>query len=578
MDNGLKSFSELLQESYSIPSYQRSYVWQTEKDEDEICVFWNDLKDFYDNGMGKQKTRYLFGPMIVYSGDNNSIIDGQQRLTTVVIFLCVSRDIFQEIASKDGKIVCPDAVTESSDIKSLIGKVYTDPSKSKINLTVAKSNQTFFFDEIIKPRSPGQIWGNAPNKATSNMKSAYIYLYNKLRDFVLCGKDEFEHSPEESARLASIVYELTHKFQVFYVSTSDLAESYHAFETLNYRGRELEPSDLFKNYAFSRCNSDGQNNEVEKLWESMTATVGESNLTEYIRYSWVSNHSDVTKKALFNKISNVLETPTLVLNFLKELERYSIYYAFCKKPAAHIAPFKNKNLISIIEDLDAMHSLLYFPVLLSMKKTGYSEDQIESVLDRISIYILRNTVIPQTKVKLTDHWASVVNSAGMLSKGVDLEVVQQVIDDFNKEINSDKQFRIDLHAYLGSSKDANRENSIPKMLLRRVFRYKGYPMPYKEFELEHIYPQKPGKKAKENWPSFNPDYHDEYCYNLGNMTLLSGHDNGSIKNKSFSVKRDVYAKSPLCDNMTIATYSDWTPDQIRERQSWIEDMVVEVWH
>ena len=577
MENGLKSFSELLQESYSIPSYQRSYVWQTKQDDDEVRVFWNDLKDFYENGLRKQKTRYLFGPMVVYSGEKNSIIDGQQRLTTVMIFLCASRDLFKEIEIKDGKTVCPDAATDSSYVQTLIGKVYSDPNKSEINLTVARANQSFYFDEIIKPRSPGQSWGNAPNVATSNMKSTYEYLYDQLKQFVLNGKQDFEHSPEESARLYSIVHVLTHKFQVFYVSTFDLAESYHAFETLNYRGRPLEPSDLFKNYAFSRCNSDGQNGEVEELWDSMTRIVGERNLTEYIRYSWVSSHSDVTKKALFNKISTTLETPTSILNFLKELEKYSKYYAYCKNPAANITPFKNNDITSIIEDLDAMNSLLYFPVLLAMVKTGYSEDQIVSVLDRIAIYILRNTVIPQTKVKLTDHWKSVVNNAGQLSKKPDPKYVQQAIDDFKKEINSDDQFRIDLNAYIGSKGDEKKENSIPKMLLRRAFKQNGYPMPYREFELEHIYPQKPGKKAKENWPQFKPEYHDEYCYNLGNMTLLSSHDNGSIKNKSFSTKKAVYANSPLCDNKEIATLSDWTPDQITDRKSRIIDKIIEKW-
>ena len=577
MDNGLKSFSELLQESYVIPAYQRDYVWSA-KDDGSVSTFWDDLIEFHSHGLGKQSSRYLFGPMIVYNdGEKNSVIDGQQRLTTVMIFLCAARDVFTEIAIKDGFTVCNDAITDRNSVTELIGKVYEDPNRCLLKLQLAPANQTYYFTEIILQGDPDKKWGTPPNESTKRMKEAYIFFSSKLKNFVLNDKEYFEHTPEESSKLVSIVTTLTHKFKVFYISTLDLAESYHAFETLNYRGKPLSASDLFKNYAFSRCDPDGKNPEVERVWASIVLQIGSSDITDYIRYTWVSFNPTITKNVLFKKISSSLTTTTEIMKFLRDLDKYAKYYAYCRNPAKIAKVFSNNDLVANIEDMDAMGSLLYYPLLLSMIKAGYSEEDMSRVLDRIVVYTLRNITIPIKKMKVTDHWQRVVSSANEISNTSGQISVRQLIDKFDRPINSDEQFEIDLNAYQSSKKDGKIENSIPKMMLRRAFKHNGYPMPYREFHLEHIYPQKTGKKAEQNWPCFEPVYHDEYCYNLGNMTLLSGPDNESISNGPFSLKKGIIGDSPLCDNKEIAQNEDWTPDTIQERKKMIVQRIIEAW-
>lgn len=77
---------------FIIPDYQREYDW----DDTEIDEFLDDLNDL------EKDEKYFIGHM-VFEGDFNgtkfSVIDGQQRITTTTILLCVVRDLLIQINS-----------------------------------------------------------------------------------------------------------------------------------------------------------------------------------------------------------------------------------------------------------------------------------------------------------------------------------------------------------------------------------------------------------------------------------------------------------------------------------------------
>ena len=105
MTDGLFSLKKILTDTFEIPPYQRSYVWKSNETESKIgeaAIFFKDLVE-YNNNKNEIK-RYLFGPLIVQSknDDLKQIIDGQQRMTTVMIFLCAARDLLNH--SADSKV------------------------------------------------------------------------------------------------------------------------------------------------------------------------------------------------------------------------------------------------------------------------------------------------------------------------------------------------------------------------------------------------------------------------------------------------------------------------------------------
>jgi uncharacterized protein with ParB-like and HNH nuclease domain len=76
---------------FHIPRFQRPYSW----DDENINEFWNDV-------VVNQTEDYFIGSMVVYKKDKQQfgVVDGQQRLTTITILLCVLRDYFIELNKK----------------------------------------------------------------------------------------------------------------------------------------------------------------------------------------------------------------------------------------------------------------------------------------------------------------------------------------------------------------------------------------------------------------------------------------------------------------------------------------------
>ncbi len=77
---------------FFIPRFQRPYSW----DDENISEFWEDLV----NNTGEN---YFIGSMVVYRRSKQlfGVVDGQQRLTTITIFLCALREAFRELGDVD---------------------------------------------------------------------------------------------------------------------------------------------------------------------------------------------------------------------------------------------------------------------------------------------------------------------------------------------------------------------------------------------------------------------------------------------------------------------------------------------
>jgi uncharacterized protein with ParB-like and HNH nuclease domain len=83
----------LLDASYfHIPRFQRPYSWEA----DNVTDFWNDI-------VANKSDDYFIGSMVVYkkAKQQYGVVDGQQRLTTITILLCVIRDCFHELGCED---------------------------------------------------------------------------------------------------------------------------------------------------------------------------------------------------------------------------------------------------------------------------------------------------------------------------------------------------------------------------------------------------------------------------------------------------------------------------------------------
>lgn len=82
---------------YRIPNYQRPYKWEDE----QVEQLFDDIYEAYKNSKHDEGENYFLGSIVVTKQSNDNyeyeVIDGQQRITTLMILFCVLRDCFKDI-------------------------------------------------------------------------------------------------------------------------------------------------------------------------------------------------------------------------------------------------------------------------------------------------------------------------------------------------------------------------------------------------------------------------------------------------------------------------------------------------
>lgn len=173
---------------FLIPDYQRPYAWG----EKECQTLWDDLFlfAFPDNDCDKFKSdsdEYFLGPIVTFKNDDGKleIIDGQQRLTTLMLLL-------RAFYEKYGSMKNDKAVKTSKFIEQCIWKTdeFGDPDKSalKIDSEVATDKEKGEFLNILKT---GKVSENEKSSYANN----YRFFQQKIVDFLNTYPDWFSFFP-----------------------------------------------------------------------------------------------------------------------------------------------------------------------------------------------------------------------------------------------------------------------------------------------------------------------------------------------------------------------------------------------
>ena len=106
---GKQTIAQVFAEWYTVPSYQRHYVWESDNVNDM-------LDDFASNYIEHAKEEYFLGSYIIQSKDNNNdLLDGQQRITTLFLLFAFLRDYAD--SSCDVKETCVDLIFQNISVQ-----------------------------------------------------------------------------------------------------------------------------------------------------------------------------------------------------------------------------------------------------------------------------------------------------------------------------------------------------------------------------------------------------------------------------------------------------------------------------
>ncbi|MBO4509338.1 MAG: DUF262 domain-containing protein [Spirochaetaceae bacterium] len=551
-----------LSDIYHIPSYQRKYAWT----QIELDDFWEDIMSVFKG----DEQNHFFGQVVIYkytNPDDDSIstkyiIDGQQRITTSYIFLKVLHNAYKNLLpllNNDD-----DLMEQSVLVKNLI--FY----EKKPRLHQNKSDNTFFSKQILDS-DPTEIKCEE-SKSKENLRYAYYFLNDKLVKTL----ETNTSLSEKTDTLNKLFLVIKDKFHILSVTTTNLNEAFIIFETLNARGKGLETADLLKNYLFEKSNSsEDEDFEAENVWNEMIDNLGQIDPTKYIRDFWNSRHTLTREKALYKAIQDEIKhSNNKSEELLQELLNYSSIYANILIPENSVE-IKEREVLKPLKSIKTLGITTFHTLILSMYENDFNPNtDIAMVLNCLEKYLFRNFTIchgnPNDNEKKLARIAVDISNKNLTTAR---DVCKEILAG---ELVSDTSF---IEAF---SKWSSKDRDICHYILRKINNYLNSSQEIntpQDVNLEHIMPI----KYKKYWQEVE-DYHKEYVWRLGNLTILGQEYNKKIKNHKYVDKVEEYKKSDLEINKqflyknTELIFPRWDKNSIEIRQNALAEIAVKIWN
>ncbi|MDR3190626.1 MAG: DUF262 domain-containing protein [Lactobacillaceae bacterium] len=438
------------QNNFSVPVYQRNYAWQ----KNELYDFWRDLEDIIKG----RRDNHFFGQVVTYKHDAiQDLIDGQQRITTSIIFLAVIRDVSAKMLSEHREQLTEDAkdILRGDIVKYINNKLIrgVDGEVATLNLQKASdSDQQLkeYFYNITHEQDGRNL--DSKTEPMLNMDAAYDDFYNRINSEI----KNLKTIPDRVKHLERILQAFIEKFYVVLISAPSQADAFIIFETLNSRGADLKPSDIIKNHLMYLLENDL--NQTNEKWSYISEILkADSNrITSFIRSYWAASHHLVTEGALYRTLSQDLTTEADGQEFLTDLVDLVHPYDVLENPwnpKANRELLKNALLHEEIDILDKMNVKLYYPIFLAMRKRGYSEADIAVVLNQvIAVFIRHRTILNFGTNTLENGFSSTANKIYR----AELNDVNEIVTDLRKptQIHADSEVA---SAFMMLSKDGGQK-------------------------------------------------------------------------------------------------------------------------
>lgn len=540
MGNGLR---------YEIPKFQRDYSWETEQWDD----LWFDLMSLIEN----EEIEHYMGYLVLQTSNNKnfSIIDGQQRLTTMSLLIlsvlkCLDDLVNQDLDREDN------LVRKETLLNSYIG--YVNPvtliSDNKIKLN--RNSDDYYRQHLVLLKD---LPIRNTNSSEKQMRSCFEWFYDKVRK-------QFKTGVE----LASFIDTIVDKISFTVIEVTDQLNAFKVFETLNARGVQLSSSDLLKNHLFSLVDETNPHvseiEELEKLWSKVIGKLSSNKFEDYLRYYWNSRNKIVRKNNLFKTIKKTIINKAQAFELIRELDKNADVFIAIQNPNDVL--WENKNeLIKALEELKLFQVRQTFSLFL----IGYQNLTIENF------------------IKLVKYCSAISFRYNVIS-GLNPNELEDVYNKLALEIKENSNFGLDLlkSIYVSdndfeqsfsskSFKRTTRNHKIVKYIFgsieRKIF---TNDIPYDSdiYTIEHILPENPNN----DWHQFSDEEINRSIFRIGNLTLLEKSLNKDVENSSFEIKKQYLIKSNSKLTQKICQENEtWTESKIISRQKELARYAKSVW-
>lgn len=589
---------------FVVPDYQRGFAW----DEQNFNELMEDIEVLLPNQNHYTGT-IILNPTGTETIDNlgspnsiNDVVDGQQRITCIVILLKIICDEFKEIGTYK-------ELAKGIQHKYLFSKRELD-DEPFFRLKLNHDSNEFFQNNILNHdgvRGPSI-------KSHERLQHAFEFFksyFDKLK------KDDSESYASTLKRIFDII---TQKMKVVIYEVEDTSEVGVIFEVTNNRGKQLSELEKVKNYLMYLSSKLDQNNELKSLinetWTEiysnfMTADLGSDSENQFLRAHWLAyedyNRKEWEGSKSVKKLYNLrthLQNKNILFTKIKKyvisLKNSSVIFADCEKPTRDLAfnvfgnvPIIRKILHQSIKLKNTRTLATFRPLLIACRLTHPNDG--EKYLELITLLEIFAFRVYNLSGKRADTGAAAVfKIAHQLVRNRDKfpEYIKQIkavcmryssAVDFDRDLSynpkSNNWYQKPILKYLLYEYEEELAN---KSKGKVKYNWEVFSSKNLKETIEHILPQ---DMSDPYWQKhFTSKSHEEYLNDLGNLSLTlhnSVYSNKSFLNKKGKVgqnKHACYANSGLYQERELLEYRMWTRKSIIKRRNKILDWARHRWN
>lgn len=541
------------EKQFIIPIYQREYKWGKSNIERLI----DDLEDIDIN----ESNQNHFLNSIVYSKIEENphasyvgsrvekyyIIDGQQRITTISLFLIAIRNFLRENNNSEA-----DRINNQFLINQYIQE---EDLKTRIRL----SEKDY---DIYKKL----VLGHPLNDNDKDHR-----IYKNLKFFEKYIKENFTND-----NIQILIQKFESRIDIIDTFLEKDDNPQKIFSSLNSTGVSLKDSDLIKNFILMNLDSHQQNELFNVYWKEIEKNLEtEKNLEAFLQHFLTMKLKYVVSKSgiyeAFEKLYLSINDEEYIKSraILAEMLKFSdIYKKLFLSQIDFNLPYSSLNLLKIES---------YYPLLMYIYEK--QENLLVEISKIIENYLIKRVIIGLPPGKTKNVFVKVLKNLD------DNNVIESVKNSLKSET---KQSRLPLMSEVEEDfmikPIYSNNSSATKYILYKIefiINSKNYTTTilYDNLTIEHILPETEYSRLPECWQeNFDLESYERRVHTLGNLTLITQQMNSSIGNICFDNKKDVYEKDTFNLTKDIAkNYDDWTEDNIKERGEFLLKYIKEIW-
>jgi uncharacterized protein with ParB-like and HNH nuclease domain/predicted transport protein len=536
---------------YIIPVFQRDYSWT----EEQCAQLWNDVLNIASL---PSPTQHFVGS-IVYAPTHDTaarlprwlLIDGQQRLTTVMLLVAALRDYLKEIGYNDPYLT-------SATLDSQFLRNVDLPPVNRPKLVLRRHDH-----ETLHALLDGD---EPPSKESERIRENYQYFRQVV--------------PKVDP---TTIYAGINRLEIVDVTLQTHDNPQSIFESLNSTGLDLSPSDLIRNFILMSRPEADQTRLYESIWYKIEVLFRRhEHIFDNFARDYVALKTEATKQGKSDEIYSMFrrsfasfcEASGGLEEALSEIHRHARYYA------AFSLDRGNPDQ-SLRTPLKQLRRLVDVPAILVMRLFDCHErvgslpiEEFSEALNLLESYVFRRAICG---LQTRGYWSVFAAISHRIDEQNPLKSLKVCLarQSENYRFPHDQEFKSQLEQQDIYGK------RVCRVLLERLENFNTKePSNTSEYSIEHIMPQ--NERLPEAWREMlGPDWktiQEHWLHRLGNLTLTAY--NSEISDRSFETKKMIaggFSDSAVRLNKFVREQAVWTDAEMHRRGVDLASRGLRIW-